>query len=594
MPTIIIDPLTRIEGHSKWVITIPTAGSVTAKAEGTMFRGFENILMRRDPRDAPILTQRICGVCPTAHAEASARCLDNALEVGSTVWPASGLPQAKITNDDGRTHIPKNGRILRNLIHGADTVMSHITHFYHLAALDFVDASSLGAPFSPTYSTSAGLTALLPGSTPMPNGQSVVSNYVEALTMRRKMHSAGAVFSGRQPIQHAIIPGGVTTLPTASDVVVFANLLDTVRNFINTAYIPDVVTVANAYPTYWTVGTSPGNLLSYGGFPIQSGTAAETLLLSRGLYTGGSPVLTTLGPTSFLSNVKEFVGYSYYDAGALGQNDGLHPFAGVTLPDVSKVTSGGQAYSWLKAPRYTYGGNDLVCEVGPMPRVVLSIATGNPASVSEAKCTSSSVPVAGLGLGGSYTIANLGTTALGLVSQASTALISILGRYACRALECKFIADAMAETAAPVAWLTELQANGLTSPVYVHAKLPNKPKQGAGWAEVGRGSLGHWITIENKRIKNYQCVVPTTWNHSPRDTAGNPGPAEQVIQEVGPVLAGYTNTDDIIITALRALHAYDFCIACAVHFVRPDGSTIAKFKTDSDGRVVRIPHDEEI
>jgi len=529
---------------------------------------------------------------------ASVRSLDNALEVPANVFAASGLPQAKITNDDGRTHIPDNGRILRNLMHGADTVMSHITHFYHLAALDFVDASSLGAPFSPTYSTSAGLTGLLPGSFgPMSNGAAtVVSNYVEALTMRRKMHSADAVFSGRQPITHAIVPGGVTTLPTASDVVVFADLLDTVRNFINTAYIPDVVTVANAYTTYWLLGTQPGNLLSYGEFPIQAGTAAEALLLSRGLVQGLA-VTVTGGPTSFLSNIREFVGYSYYDAGALGQNDNLYPGNGVTLPAVSKVTGAGQEYSWLKAPRF----GTAVCEVGPIARVIASALLANPATVSGAKCTSSSVPVTALhpALAGNYNITNLATIAGSLLAAPfvyPASLVSILGRHATRALECKFVADAMAETAAPVAWLQELQTNGLTSPVYVYAKLPTKPKSGAGWAEAPRGALGHWITIENKRIKNYQCVVPSTWNHSPKDTAGVRGPAEQVMVGLGAVAAPLVNngTDDLIITALRVMHTYDFCIACAVHMVRPDGSTIAKFKMETDGRVTKLPHDAEI
>jgi len=531
---------------------------------------------------------------------ASVRSLDNALEVPDNVFAASGLSQAKITNDDGRTNIPDNGRILRNIIHGADTVMSHITHFYHLAALDFVDASSLGAPFSPTYTTSPGLTGLLPGSFVMPNGASVVSNYVEALTMRRKCHSLGAVFSGRQPIQNAIVPGGVTTLPTASDCAVFSNLLDQVRNFINTAYIPDVVTVANAYTTYWLLGTQPGNLVSYGEYPIQVGTAAEALLLSRGLVSGLA-VTVTGGPTSFLSNIREFIGYSYYDAGALNQNDNLYPGNGVTLPDVTLVGSTNQQYSWLKAPRF----GTSVGEVGPISRVVASALQANPAAVSEATSIGSGFTVTPLTgapvLPVPYTIVDLATAAATLLSAPFAypgSLVSILGRHACRALECKFVADAMADTGLTQpnqAWLTELKANGLTSPVYVYAKLPTKPKSGAGWAEAPRGALGHWITIENKKIKNYQCVVPSTWNHSPKDSNGLNGAAEQVMIGLGAVAAGYVGVnDDLIITALRVMHTYDFCIACAVHMVKPDGSTIAKFRMETDGKVTILPHDAEI
>jgi hydrogenase large subunit len=540
---------------------------------------------------------------------ASVRSLDNALE---TNWGTTAAPNMqKITKDDGSTIIPDNGRIIRNLIHGADTVMSHITHFYHLAALDFVDASSLGAPFSPTYTTSIALSALLPGSYTMHNGQSVVSNYVEALAMRRKMHSAGAIFSGRQPIQNAVVPGGVTTIPTASDVVKFSNLLDQVRNFINTAYIPDVVTIANAYGAYWTLGTQPGNLLSYGEYPIQSGSTAETLLLTRGLVSGLA-ITVTGGPTSFLSNISEFVGYSFYEKGVLNVNDNKHPFDGVTIPRVDYVvpkTSG--RYSWLKAPRF----GTTVCEVGPISRMVASYLATNPAVVSDASGVTSGVTVTGLAAGATYNVTGLVGIAAGLLNPpfaGASSLVSILGRHACRALETKLVADAMADTglakANGEAWLTELRAGtagdttgtvftNLTNPVYIYGKLPTRPKQGAGWAEAPRGALGHWIKIENKRIKNYQCVVPSTWNHSPRDSNNNSGACEQVLQglPVGLVdaLLGSTN-DDLDVNILRVLHTYDFCIACAVHVVKPDGSTILKFKMETDGRVTKLPHDAEI
>jgi hydrogenase large subunit len=555
---------------------------------------------------------------------ASVRSLDNALETGND----SVIPGAKITSDTGVTQIPDNGRIIRNLIHGADTVMSHITHFYQLAALDFVDASYLGAPFSPGFNTTTpGLISLLPADTHMSNGIHVVTNYIEALAMRRKAQSASAIFSGRHPIQNAIVPGGVTTLPTASDITTFAGLLDTVRNFVNTAYVPDVVTVANIYSTYWTLGTQPGNLLSYGEYPIQRGTGGEKLLLGRGLVTlTGS----TLGfgsyastPTAFLSNVKEYVGYSYYDIGELKQNDELAPANGVTIPDVSLVAaSTGQQYSWLKAPRF----DGRVCEVGPIARMVATFANSaafNPV-MSGAKSVSSTLPFtfnAFSTLTGTYTLSGLVVAALGMVSGAASNLVSILGRHACRALECKVIADAMADSGLATTstttlpsqqWLTELRAGttadstgtvmtNLTNPVYVYAKLPTKPKTGAGWAEAPRGALGHWISIEKKRIANYQCVVPSTWNHSPRDTAGKPGAAEAVLQGLpSSVVDAYLSSllnnkkEDLYVTILRVLHTYDFCIACAVHVVKPDGSTIAKFKMETDGRVTKLPHDAEI
>jgi len=310
---------------------------------------------------------------------------------------------------------------------------------------------------------------------------------------------------------------------------------------------------------------------------------------------------TSFGPTSFLSNIREFVKYSYYDRGALKVNDDLPPAIGVTVPRVDYVATGtGGRYSWLKAPRF----GTTVCEVGPVARMVISYATTNPAVVTEATGVST-VPVTPLGGGVTYDVTSLVNFAAGLLvaPAATTTLVSILGRHACRALECKLVADAMADTQLGLtgqSWLSELKLNSLTSPVYVYAKLPTKPKSGAGWAEAPRGALGHWISIENKRIKNYQCVVPSTWNHSPMDSNGLQGACEQVLTGIGTYAAGYVASynpgvnDDLMITALRILHTYDFCIACAVHMVRPDGSTITKFKMDLDGSVTRLPHDAEI
>jgi len=531
---------------------------------------------------------------------ASVRSLDNALEVDTA--------GTKITSDTGVTQIPNNGRILRNLIHGADTVMSHITHFYALSALDFVDASDLGAPFGPRYSPTNTIPGLLPASHIMPNNTMVVTNYVESLTMRRKAHTMSAIFAGRHPIQNAIVPGGVTTLPTLSDCAKFSNLLDQIRNFINTAYVPDVVTVATTtlttptnlnYTVYWTLGTQPGNLLSYGEYPIQSGTAAEVLLIDRGLATA-SGLTYTATPTTFLGNVVEHVNYSFYTSPSQ-----LKPSVGQTTPDVDLVSTPTKGqYSWLKAPRYRYGGNDLVCEVGPLPRMYISFlngGTGASKTVSGVSGTGSGFTVSALGpTGGTYTLNALVSYALTTVqtkvpSAVTSHLISILGRHACRALECKFVADAMADTnlgAAGNSWLSELKTNGMTSPVYVYAKLPTKPKTGAGWAEAPRGALGHWITIEKKKIANYQCVVPSTWNHSPKDDNGIKGAAEQVIAGLGSIAA--LTTDEAILTLSRVLHIWDFCIACAVHVVKPDGSTVAKFNIGTDGSVTKLPHDAEI
>jgi len=507
---------------------------------------------------------------------ASVRSLDNALEVD-----VAGTP-TKITDDLGVTQIPDNGRIIRNLIHGADTVMSHITHFYHLAALDYVDVSSLGATFSPTYTgTGAGL---LPSTVTNVLGASIVGNYVKGLSVRRKAHTMSAILSGRHPIQNAIVAGGVTTLATASDMVLFNSLLTEIRDFVNTAYIPDVVTVASVVGAagggLWLVGTDPSNVLSYGEFPIQSGTGAEQLLLSRGLATnfGAAAYYTGSGPSALLDQVVEYVGYSYYSSPS-----GLNPVNGQTTADVTKVNNGTQ-YSWLKAPRVKdpLGGNPLVCEVGPLARVAASYLVTNPATAPN----SASWPTALWTLPASYTITNLAAGALSALPGVTVAkLFSVLGRHATRALECKFVADAMST------WAGQISGAALTNPVYVYAKLPVKPKIGKGWAEAPRGALGHWIAIEKKKIVNYQCVVPSTWNHSPKDDLGQNGPAEAALKGEN---VGTSSTDMQVVNILRIVHPYDFCIACAVHMVRPDGSTIAKFKMELDGKTTILPHDAEI
>jgi hydrogenase large subunit len=433
----------------------------------------------------------------------------------------------------------------------------------------------------------------------MGNGASVVGNYVESLTMRRKAHTMSAILSGRHPIQNAIVPGGVTTVPTVSDIATFSDLLDTIRNFINTAYVPDVVSVANAFPAYWTHGTDPGNLLSYGEYPIQTGTNPESLLLQRGIGTAALSLSLTGPPTAFLGNVREFVDYSYYDYPALLAGTGLHPHSGITSANVSYVNDTTH-YSWLKAPRMT--ASDTVCEVGPISRMVASYIAallGGPNPVVSADAGSGNVtvtPLAGV-VTGTYNLKGLVDTAFTLLAPnpGTAGLLSVLGRHACRALECKLIADAMAATNLPKAtgeaWLTELTTNGITAPTYVYAKLPKKIALGSGWAEAPRGALGHWITIDKKRIANYQCVVPTTWNHSPMDGLNQRGAAESAL--VGDAIS-VADTDATIVDILRYLHAYDFCIACAVHMVRPDGSTIAKVKMDLDGKVTKLPNDAEI
>jgi len=503
-----------------------------------------------------------------------------------------------------------NGRVLRNLIHGADTVMSHILHFYHLAAADFVDITALGAPWDPAFGSLSNC-VLAPLTTINPyNGgatKQLVESYVAALNVRKEAHTMSAIFSGRHPIQNAIVPGGVATIFTQSDVDTFRTKLNTVRNFINDYYIPDVVFVATrtslGWHNYWNVGTNPTNLLSYGeypqvGDPFPDVTNAD-MLLARGASIG------VLGALSFASTaITEEVDYSFYSS--VG---GLHPSAGITTPLTgaalqSAMTSGPQ-YSWLKAPRYN--GNAM--EVGPLARVVVSyiannLLTANDTAGGIAGCTLlTGAPVS---MPNPYTVRDLvnaavvGVNALGPLSIGLGNLYSPLGRHAARALECKLVADAMYAWAGQLSGL--VTTDGETVPYttnvavgsgYSYVQIPKATVMGEGLAEAPRGALGHWITIQNKKIGSYQCVVPSTWNCGPKGTSGTDrGPAESALMGLQ-AAASDAHVNDAICNIARMLHPYDFCIACAVHLVTPEGKELAKFQMDLDGKIKRFPVDSE-
>jgi hydrogenase large subunit len=508
-----------------------------------------------------------------------------------------------------------NGRVLRNLISGADTVMSHILHFYHLAAADFVDVSALGSPWDdgsggPAFGTMTTV-ALVPLTTVNPwNGgvtKELVESYVAALNMRKEAHSMGAIFSGRQPTSNAIVPGGVTTIFNAADVTAFTAKLNKIRNFINAYYIPDVVFVATRtvggagqnWQAYWGVGTNPGRLLSYGEYPLAGAEGpfnnvvsnSTNMLIHRGVvdYVNDSTDPSTVTPFD-TTQIKEFVDSSYYSS-----PDGLHPSVGATTPltgtTLQTAMNSGPQYSWLKAPRY--GG--IAAEVGPLARMMVTALSGSGANVVQ---TDSNTLTLVPGLGATYNAYQLVTgTVTRINSVFGTSLnlrnlFSPLGRHAARALECKYVADAM------YSWLAELTLNNaqndgeITYPYttttatgsgYVYKAIPKATVMGEGLAEAPRGALGHWITIQSKKIGNYQCVVPSTWNACPEGNT-HKGPAEAALMglNVG------TGTEDAICNIARMLHPYDFCIACAVHVVTPEGKDIAKFEMGLDGTIKKL------
>jgi len=500
--TIKIDPLTRIEGHLS--VKVETSGGVVSKAYclGEMFRGFEAILKGRDPMDAQQITQRICGVCPISHGTASVHAQEEA---------AAATP-------------PANGRIARNLILAANFLMSHITHFYHLSALDFVDVAAVAgykgsdpalahmrdwvksqlasktlypaAPFLPRYNAEyiedPGLNIV------------AVKHYLEALELRALCHKMLAIFAGKVPHAPALVPGGITEKITVDKIAAYGSMLEKIYGFIETAYIPDVIEVANCFPDYFSVGRGCGNFLSYGVFHENDGKTKH--LFPPGVVLGGEF-------REFReSNITEDVMFSLFSSGS-----GLPPSLGETIPAPKKK----DAYSWLKAPRY----GDSVMEVGPLARLMVAYS------------------------GGDEKVAALINAVLGRLNRKPEDLASVLGRHAARALESKLVAERCFE------WLDELVPG---KPAY-EPFAGQSSSSGVGLTEAPRGALGHWLKIKDGKIENYQCVVPTTWNCSPRDDKGRPGAVEQAL--AGTPIKDSGNP----IEAARVVRSFDPCIACAVH-----------------------------
>lgn len=517
MGKITIDPITRIEGHLKVEVVVDDGEVKDARSSGTMFRGLELILRGRDPRDAQRITQRICGVCPAVHATAATLNLDSAFGV-----------------DD---RIPDNGRIIRNLILGSNYIQSHVLHFYHLAALDYVDVTAVAdyegddptlnsvkafisrgelGPFAPRYEGDYRLSPEI--------NRAATAHYVKALEIRRKAHEMLAIFGGKMPHNVAVVPGGVTQPVTVDRIMSFLWRLNELRDFIDHVYIPDVLAVAEVYIDYFEIGAGCGNLLAYGVFDLD-GQEPDLLKRERflgGGRVGGDLVLHEVDP----AQITEQVRHSWYDDDITDRN----PAEGDTVPRLEKDG----AYSWLKAPRY----DGQVHEVGPLARMVVAYVQGD----ERVKAMVDSV--------------------LSQFDAPVEALFSVLGRHAARALECKLVADAMAD------WVLQLKPD---EPVYAEYELPDTA-QGAGLVDGPRGALGHWIRIENGVIANYQCVVPSTWNLSPRDDRDQPGPVEQAL--IGTQVRDEANPFEVV----RIVRAFDPCLACAVHVVDARGQERARFR----------------
>jgi len=501
---IVIEPVTRIEGHLKIETVVEDGVVKDAKSSGTLFRGIELILRGRDPRDAQVITQRICGVCPQSHGIAAALNLDSAFGIADK--------------------IPPNARIIRNLIQGAHVVQDHILHFYHLAALDYVDVAKLAdydgqdsnlnsikdfiargelGPFLPRYEGDYRL--------PPEVNEQAVAHYVKALDIRRLGHEMVSTFSGKIPHSVGVIPGGVTTPPTVDKILSLLWKLRQLQDFINNAYIPDVLAVASAYPDYFEIGVGCKNLLSYGAYDLEDKN--PDLTQRKRLFRQGVTSADLKPGKLDITKITEGVKHSWYQ----NSSSGRHPTQGETKPEYGKEG----AYSWVKSPRY----DGKVYEVGPLARVAVTYVHGDP------------------------TMKDLVDSSLAQLKAPPSVLFSVLGRHLARALSAKYIADSMDK------WLLELKPG---EPTYVEYTIPEE-STGVGLTEAARGALGHWLEIKDQKIANYQCVVPTTWNASPQDDNGNPGPIEQAI--IGTKIRDKNNPCEIV----RIVRSFDPCLACAIH-----------------------------
>jgi hydrogenase large subunit len=487
---IMIDPLTRIEGHLSIEAHVEDNVVVDAKTMGTLYRGFEQIMVGRNPIDAVQISQRFCGVCPTPHAIASSQALENAFGI---------MP-------------PANGRLIRNIMQGANYIQSHILHFYHLAALDYFRGPDV-PPFIPRYEADYRV--------PKSVHDALVNHYIQAYQIRLKAHELCAIWSGKMPHMASIVPGGVTIRPRIDNITTSLWRLKELKDFIDNIYIPDVITIAEVYRDYLHIGIGCKRLLSYGLFDLDD---EPDVTKRKRLFPMGkldSDHIDPIDPKKITEDLKA----SWYSSPSH-----LHPGDGATVPDPHKAG----AYSWLKAPRY----ESKVFEVGPLARIAMAHVSKSDSSTTK-----------------------LIDDTLQHFQVGHEALYSVMGRHLARALECKLVADQLEGMIMQVK---------LEEPVCTDHKIP-KQAEGMGLWCAARGALGHWIEIDDSKIARYQAVVPTTWNASPKDDQGNPGPIEQAL-----IGSKVEDTNNPFVLA-RIVRSFDPCIACAVHILEP-GKPVKKFK----------------
>ena len=542
---VVIDPLTRIEGHLRIEVEVKDGRVSEARSVGTLYRGLETILVGRDPRDVQHFTQRTCGVCTYTHALASTRALEDAIKV----------------------EIPKNATYIRNLVLGMQYLHDHIVHFYHLHALDFVDVTSalqadpvkaakICSSVSPRPASADGFKAVQAklkafvesgqlgpftnayflGGHPAyylePEANLVATaHYLEALRVQVEAARGMAVFGGKNPHPQFLVAGGVTCYDalTPERIKEFEEIYKKTAAFVRDVYIPDLLLVAGAYKDWAGIGGTH-DFMTMGDFPKAGGERKlESRWLKPGIiYNRDLAHVQDFDPTK----ISEHIRHSWYDG-----DKADNPYDEKTEPKFTHMGDKDR-YSWLKAPRY----DEHSTETGPLACVLVNYAKGNP------------------------DIKPLVDMVLQKLSVGPEALFSTLGRTAARGIETLAIANKMASM------LEEFKDNIRSDKQIVEDLEVPQESRGVGFVEAPRGGLSHWIRIEKGRVGNFQLVVPTTWNLGPRDANNVLGPCEEAL--MGTPIADPKRPVEI----LRTVHAFDPCIACAVHVIDGETNEVRKFK----------------
>ena len=547
----IIDPITRIEGHLRVEMEVDNGVVTDAWVSGGCFRGMELVVQDRTPEDAAQIVQRICGVCPVSHTHASSLAGEAAYGIV----------------------IPNQARIIRNLVEGGQFLHSHILWLYTLAALDYVNPlNALNANVGKAYnlmeaagtSCSTDLKTLMGTLTKFANngqlsifsggwfldGQApeaykldpeadliCTAHYLEALNMQAKASEICGLIGGKMPHIMTLVPGGTAFVPTEEKLDELYSITREIRDWVDSTMLPDTKIIASAYPEALGFGRGCGRYVAWGVFQRENFEMADRYMPSGVVYTNDGLRLEDPDP----SLIKEYVGHSWY----VGDSD-LNPKEGVTDPLYTEYYVAGteheenghmigtvnDRYTWSKGPSY----NGECMEAGPFSRVLAAYLRG--------------------GEKNAYIVNNLDKLMADL-NLTLPQLQSTLGRVAARQVECSYIAHLMVD------WVDEL-IEALKGGDSEYFRAPEHlTGYGCGMWEAPRGALYHDEHVDNGRITGYQIIIPTTWNIAPRNAEGVRGPMEQAL------IGTPVNNVDAPINALRTVHSFDPCTACAVHVSEP-------------------------